>query len=266
MKRLLFTTLFFIALLTPASAQRFLGSVIGGINLSQVDGDEVYGFYKVGANVGAGISLPLDEKQCWSITLELLYSQKGSYKKSNPGYFDTLVYAESMFKDVDRSVPFDPRMKCKMQFDYVEVPIMAHYEDPNTGWAIGAGFSWGRIVRVKEVYNGFQRTTNVRSKTYSKSDWGVFADVKIRIWKGLKFNIRYQYSMVPIRKMDYTTMLLKTNEDGTITRNGVKESWNRKLYNSTISIRFIYVINEKFVKNEKGKWRKDTSSTAKKKH
>lgn len=264
MKRILITTLLFIAMLSSTQAQRFLGSIIGGINLSQVDGDEVYGFYKVGANVGAGISLPLDEKQCWSVTLELLYAQHGSYKKSNAGYFDTLVYAESMFTDVDRSVSFDPRMKCKLQLDYVEVPVMAHYEDPNTGWAIGAGFSWGRLVRAKEVYNGFQRTTNARSKTYSRNDWSIFGDVKIRIWKGLKFNIRYQYSLAPIRKMNYTTMLLNNN-NGEITRT-VKDSWTRKLHNNTITIRFIYVINEKFVKDENGKWKKDISSTEKKRH
>lgn len=224
-------------------SQRFLGGIVAGVNLSQVDGDEVYGFYKVGANCGALLSLPLDQKKHWSVSLELLYSQKGSYKKySAVGSFDTLTYASSMFNDVDRTIAFDPKMKCKLNLDYVEVPLMVHYEDHNTGWAIGAGFSWGRLVRAKEIYNGFARTTNVRSKTYSTNDWAVLGDLRIRIWKGLKLGVRYQYSLKSIRKIYYTTII---------------KSWGRNQYNSTISVRLMYIFNEKFVKNEKGKWTKD---------
>ncbi len=253
-KSIILLSILTIFCVSNLSAQRFLGTVIAGMNLSKIDGDEVDGFYKVGGNFGAALSLPLDAKQHWSITLELIYTQKGSYKKyKSAGAFDTLVYAANMYLDVDRSVPFDPLMKCRINLDYVEIPLMVHYEDHRTGWAIGAGFSWGRLVRAKEIYNGFTRTTNVRSKTYSTSDWGVFGDVRIRIWKGLKFGIRYQYSLAPTRKMTYT--LNKTN--------GATESWNRNFYNTSITLRLMYVINEKFVRNEKGKWTKDISSTAK---
>lgn len=255
MKRLLILSILFTMFLPGLFSQRFLGSVIAGMNLSKIDGDEVDGFYKAGANFGAALSLPLDEKQHWTVTLELLYTQKGSYKKYRAaGHFDTLVYAANMFTDVDRSVAFDPKMKCKINLDYVEIPIMVHYEDFRSGCSIGAGFSWGRLVRAKEIYNGFLRTTNVRSKTYSTSDWGVFADARIKLWRGLKLGIRYQYSLVPVRKMTYTTV--KTN--------GATDSWNRKFYNTSISVRLMYIINEKFKKDEHGKWVKDTSSTSKK--
>ena len=233
-------------------AQKFLGSVFAGVNLAQIEGDDVHGFYKVGANVGAGISLPLDAKQHWTITLELMFTQKGSYKKYRmESAFDTAGYASVMFEDVNRAVAFDPLMKCKINLDYVEIPLLAHYEDHNTGWAIGAGFSWGRLVRAKEIYNGFARTTNVRSKTYSTSDWSVLVDVRARIWKGLKFGLRWSYSIAPIRKLTYVTV--KTNGD--------TDSWTSNFHNHTISLRLMYIFNEKFVKNEKGKWTKDISKS-----
>ncbi len=40
------------------SAQIIKGEAILGTNLTQVDGDEAYGFHKFGANVGAGVMIP----------------------------------------------------------------------------------------------------------------------------------------------------------------------------------------------------------------
>ena len=220
-------------------AQRFIGSAIAGMNFSQIEGDDVHGFYKPGFNGGLGVTVALNRKQTWQVSLELLYSQKGSVKRCTAGYFDTAVYAPSMFVDVDRNVPFNPKMKCKIELDYVQIPVLVHYEERYSGCTFGLGFAWSRLVRAHEVYNGFTRTTNVRSGTYKKSDWSIIADINIRLYKNLNLNLRYEYSLVPIRIMTYG--YVRTDES-------IK--WDtHKYHNNMLSARLIYYINEKFYRN-----------------
>jgi hypothetical protein len=237
--RLLVAFLFSVSLIQNIEAQQFIGSVIAGANFGQIEGDDVHGFYKVGFNGGLGLTIPVDRKQAWQVSIELLYSMKGSVKHCDPGYFDTLTYAPSMFTDVDRSVPFDPKTKCNITLDYVQIPVMMRYEDRYSGCSFGLGFAWSRLVRAKEVYNGFARTTTVRSGTYKTSDWTVVADVNIRLYKNLTFNVRYEYSLVPIREPLYE---YKRNDGSTLAE-------VHKYHNNVLSARLIYYINEKFYKN-----------------
>lgn len=235
-------------------SQRFIGSAILGMNATQVDGDEVYGYNKFGFNVGASVMLALEPKQHWFATVELLFSQKGSFRKS---LVDSMVY--SNVNNIDYNFDYDSKIKYRLRLNYVEVPIIFHYEDPKTGWAFGAGFAWGRLVNIQEVENGWHLKTNLRSDIYRTSDWSVLGDVKIRLWKGLKLNLRYQYSFVPIRVRTFTN-----------TSNG--QTWDRKQYNNVITVRLIYSFNERYrlnyLKNKKGerngpKWVRDISIPSK---
>jgi hypothetical protein len=224
------------------AAQRFIGSVVAGANFAQIEGDNVHGFTKVGFNGGLGLTLPLNRKQTWQISLELLYSMKGSVKHySQAGNFDTNRLAPTMYEDVDRSVPFDPKTKCNISLDYVEIPVLIHYEDRYSGCTFGLGFSWGRLVRAHEVYYGFTRKIDVRSGTYKKNDWSVIADFNVRLYKNLNLNIRWQYSMVPIRTLQFDYV----RYDGSI------QSEVNKFHNHVISTRLIYYINEKFYENKR---------------
>ena len=235
-------TVFLLAVfaMQDIDAQRFIGSAIAGVNFAQIEGDDVHGFYKIGFNGGLGLTLPVDRKQSWQISLELLYSMKGSRKHCQPGYFDTINYAPSMFTDVDRSVPWDSTVKCDISLDYVQIPVMMRYEDKYSGCSFGVGFAWSRLVRAKEVYNGFARTTTVRSGTYKTSDWSVIADMNIRLYKNLNLNIRYEYSLVPIREAQFVYQ----SSDGSQL---VAET--HKYHNNMLSARLIYYFNEKFYKN-----------------
>ena len=58
------------------NAQRFQGSVLGGLNFAQIDGDELAGFNKLGLTGGFKIAYPLSKTNDFSI--EMLYSQRGS--------------------------------------------------------------------------------------------------------------------------------------------------------------------------------------------
>lgn len=190
------------------TAQVIKGEAILGMNLTQVDGDEVYGFKKVGANVGAGVLIPFGKN--WDVSLEALFSQKGANQKEQ--YDDSLSFAY------------------KLNLNYAEVPVLVMYTDKEFISA-GAGFSWGRLVGVKEWEHGqLVETTTVNSGVYSKNDFCILGDLRIRIYKQLKFNLRYQYSLVKIR----------TREFG-----NPPDTWTRDQYNNVITFRLIWVFNEK---------------------
>lgn len=221
-----------------AYGQRFIGSVIAGANVSQVDGDDVSGYKKPGAVGGASVMIALDKKMQWFATVELLYTQKGS-RSSTTRAFDTTNFAPAMFLDVNRDVAFhqSSKYKCRLDLDYVEVPVLFHFEDWHTGCAIGLGFAWGRLVRAQEWYNGFKRTTSINSGTYRTSDWSFVADLKFMIYKGLKLELRFQYSLRPIRTfvIEYSNVAQPTEY--------------KKQYNNLFSLRLVYSFNEKFIEN-----------------
>jgi len=202
----------FFGLGLQVSAQIIKGAAILGMNLSQVDGDEVYGFKKIGLNIGAGVIIPFDKKGKWDVSIEALYSQKGANQKRQ--YTDSIITGEY-----------------RINLNYVEIPVLVMFTDKDF-ISVGAGFSWGRLVGAKEWEHGVLiETTTASSGTYSKNDFCILADFRIRIYKGLKFNLRYAYSLVKIRTRDFENL--------------AGDTWTREQYNNVISFRLIYVFNEK---------------------
>lgn len=207
---LVFTSILFCA---PAvsQAQMIKGAVIGGFNLSQVDGDEVYGFNRIGLNVGVSAIIPLSER--WSVALENSFNQKGAYQKQQ--YYDSIDGITGEYN---------------LRLNYVSVPLTVQYHDMG-GLTFGAGFSWDRLVGFTEVEHGGLREPYSDSIAFNENDFNIIADIRFRIYKRLKFNLRYAYSIVPIREREFSNL----NSD----------TWMRKQYNNNISFRLIYVFNER---------------------
>ena len=101
MKHFTTTCLLVIILLScinQATAQRtrtFRGGIIGGINFSQIDGDGIYGYNKLG--VMAGVHLRAKYRKKVSFCLDMLYDQQGSspfteFTKYNSSYQIILDY------------------------------------------------------------------------------------------------------------------------------------------------------------------------------
>ncbi len=241
MKRIIFALLLTVIIgSSNVYGQRFIGSAIAGVNVSQIDGDEVFGYKKVGFNGGGSVMLALDRKQRFFFTVELLYTQKGArapLKSTNAdfrAFDDTLLF--------DNTMPVDSGLLRKtyynLQLDYVEVPILFHFEDPYTKAAIGVGVTWSRLVRVKEVEFGRPLTTDLQSGRYYTNEWSFIADVKFPLYKGLKLNFRYQYSLSAI------------GEPRTFYSNaGTKVE--RRPFNNLFSVRLIYSFNERWIENQK---------------
>lgn len=103
--------------------RRFEAGVVAGLNLSQVDGDKLRGFYKFGFQGGIKADAVLSDR--WKIGIELLFSQQGARKSG----FDV----PSSELDVER-----------IQFNMVEAPVLVHFRD----WKlqVTAGGSYGNII------------------------------------------------------------------------------------------------------------------------
>lgn len=224
----------FILLSTDGFSQRILGAVSAGTNLSQVDGDEVYGFKKFGLNVGPSVIIPFGKTKKWSVTLELLFSQLGSRQKEQ--------YSNDSIADTTTSEYYDGY---KLKLSYVQIPVLIHFTDKKIV-AAGVGFLYGQLVSAKEWedYNdlrGFFRTnTNLRSP-YTLSDLEVVADLRLRLYQRLWFNFRYSYSIFPIRTRQFVNPIYPDQVE------------TRKQYNNVLTFRLTYIFNEAIDNKKKEK-------------
>jgi len=208
--------LFFFGCATELNAQIIKGEAIVGMNLTQVDGDEVFGFKKLGANLGAGVMIPFGKRGRWDVSFETLYTQKGSKQRAQ--YSDSLNNGTVITGEY------------KLNLNYVEIPVMVMYTDKEFISA-GAGLSWARLVGVKEYEHGnLVETTTLNNDVYNKNDFSILADFRVRIYKSLKFNLRYQYSLFKIRTREFEDLAGNT--------------WTRDQYNNVITFRLIWVFNE----------------------
>jgi hypothetical protein len=199
-------------------AQVIKGALIGGFNLSQVDGDQVYGFHKFGINAGASAIIPL--KNRFSIALEILYSQKGSFQSTLYPYADSTG-------------------KYKLRLNYAEVPVLIQYNDKG-GFTFSAGMSYGRLVHVaEEQYNRKDKkiewdNVHLNDGTYKNDDFEILGDLRVRLYEGFYFNARYSYSMAKIRTRYFYSPF----------------NFTRKQYNNFLSFRVIWVINDKKIEEK----------------
>lgn len=262
-----------------AQAQIVKGEVFFGGNACQVDGDECFGFNRLGFHAGAGALVPITSFM--DIGLEVLFNQKGAFKKWPNTSNSTYPYA------------YDLRL------NYAEVPLMIYFTDKDI-LSLGIGVSYGRLVGLseknghyasteskevvwestgigmgdgklhwKDEYEGqglpaidkvqsldelatifyeqagFADTLNLtnfinNSSTYNPNDFCICADFRCRIWNGIHAELRYQYSLGSIRtRMFY--------ENWTMTL----PNQIRLQYNSSLTLRIVYIFNEHRSKSNK---------------
>ena len=112
-----------LILLLPslAGAQTFRASLLAGVNFSQIDGDDLFGYHQAGANAGIRVVAVLNDR--WRVGPEILFSQQGARRNTN---------------SINIS-PFD-----RFRLNTVEVPLMVYYKD----WRLTAeaGFSYQRMI------------------------------------------------------------------------------------------------------------------------
>lgn len=166
----------------------FSAGVIFGANFTQIDGDNFAGYHKFGLN-GGGIVYAKLAKNI-SASMELLYSQKGS-RGHKLKYSNSYNY---FIEDYD------------IKLDYVEIPFMFNYHDKRKSH-VSIGASFAQLLSSKESGAlGVPDSTNYpnidvdfEDYPFKKIDINILIGGTLHIYKGLYANLRYQYSIMPIR-------------------------------------------------------------------
>ncbi len=171
------------------SAQTFRGGMLVGINFSQIDGDNIYGYRKIGLLGGVTVRTSLHPR--WDIALEMLYDQQGS----------------SVFTAFTN--PKDPG---QIILDYVSFPLIFKYKDWMVERREGAadfyrfefdmGLQYGRAFRI--LGGGFPITDFL-----SKHFFGVLLGGQYFFTPYLAGQVRYTQAFWPIHRY----------EDGDLIRN-----------------------------------------------
>ena len=243
-------------------AQIIKGELFLGGNACQVDGDECFGYKKFGVHAGAGALIPITSFM--DVGLEVLFNQKGAYKRKAITSNSTFPYAYNL------------------KLNYAEIPVMVYLTDKDAV-SVGLGVSYGRLVGLNELQNGepsnyegvgigvgdgqlhwrqeaddlpdISQITSIdeladivykkypeandiselvaNSNTYRPHDFNICADLRFRIYDGFHAEVRYQYSLSPIRyRMFYKDVNLSIANQ------------IRTQYNNSITLRVVYLFNE----------------------
>ena len=264
MKRLRILTLllaFMVAAPTLLHAQIIKGEVFVGGNACQVDGDECYGYKKFGIHAGAGALVPILNVSDFSmdVGLEVLFNQKGAFKRNAYVSNSTYPYAYNLKLNY-AEIPLMLYLTDKGNYS---IGVGASYgrivgiDEKNNGVSTGIALGDGKlhwkenedklpdISRIDDinklseiVYSVFPDSTHIssvvsNSNTYRPNDFNICANLRVRLWEGLHAEVRYQYSLRPIRtRMFY--------EDANLTL----ANQIRLQYNNTITLRLVYIFNE----------------------
>ena len=261
MKRLrILTLLLALTMIAPTllHAQIIKGEVFLGGNLAQVDGDECFGYKRFGVHAGAGALVPITS---WmDVGLEVLFNQKGAYKRDAIVSNSTYPYAYNLklnYAEIPLMIYLTDkdRYSIGVGVSYGRIVGLDEKNDGiSTGIALGDGkLHWKEneenlpdISQVSEINElaeivhsaGFPDTVYLssviaNSNTYRPHDFNICADLRFRIWEGIHAELRYQYSLRPIR----TRMFYE--DAGLILANQI-----RLQYNNSITLRVVYIFNE----------------------
>ncbi len=156
--------------------------LLAGANFAQVDGDNYAGYRKIGANVGGIGHIRLYRHITFSF--EILYSQKGA--KSDIIRYSTLDSTTAV-------------LKYGIQLNYAEIPLMINYFDKNKSH-FGVGVSFSRLLNGTENLVTYPAVAiNLDNYPFRKQNYDLIIGGDLHLWKGLFLNVRFQYSLVPIR-------------------------------------------------------------------
>ena len=174
---------------TIQAQSKFLGGVLVGGNVSQITGDEAFGYNKFGfiAGVRGGYRL----KPNLSLEVELLFSQKGS--KVSPRY-----------KGNDSTTNAD---NWRIALDYFEIPVIISFHD----WMAEKGFYRLRFYGGLSIAYLFQsEITNEKyafiQPSLSKSDLSFLLGATYFMTKNLGITGRYTRAINKLWKNPTTSI------------------------------------------------------------
>ena len=182
--RLTLSGLLILLLIGVGNAQqRFSAGLVGGFNASQIDGDELAGFDKVGLH--AGFITTIDLESALNVNVEFLYSQRGS----RPDVFHP---------------EYDPDIEIGV--DYIELPVYISIGD---WWqeegeyfkaSFQGGLSYGRLLSsdVTDNYNSSEFSLEKYQEYFNENDLSWLLGVNFRFSKRWGVTGRYTRGIIPL--------------------------------------------------------------------
>ncbi len=152
-------------------SQGFKGGLIGGLVVSQVDGDAYAGYHKIG--IQGGIYSRYIFNKSWSLYNELKFIQKGSNQTN---------------KD-------DPYSDFKIKLNYIGLPFILNYQY-NDKFIFGAGLSYG-ILMSAEVQDG-AGIVDQEHLSYHNYDANLIIQIKYTLNEHLWIDVKGSYSIIYI--------------------------------------------------------------------
>lgn len=165
----------------------FTGGLLGGVNFTQIDGDSYKGYDNMGFTGGGIVFLPfgtdlgLPIPGTLALSMEVLFSQRGSKGGQNPGYG---VLSQNI------------------NLYYGDIPIMINWFRGTRKSIYGAGFSLGFLGYREELIDKGHGPALIKNNKFNFVDFSFVLSPTIHIWNGFHINPRFQYSLIPIRKND----------------------------------------------------------------
>lgn len=177
---ILLLLLSFTARVSAQEEKVFTGGLILGANFTQVDGDDYYGYHKIGLNTGAFVYAHFNK--VWGASMDLLFSQKGSRGA-----------AVSEYPGVGPAVD-----KYFIKLNYIEVPVTLHAIVCKFDFE--AGLSYARLMSSDEYAIAAQSIViDPDANRFNTSDINYVFGVRHDVYKRLALNFRFQYSVTPMR-------------------------------------------------------------------
>ena len=157
-------------------AQGFSASILGGFNLSQLEGDNLSGFNKPGLHVGMRTSYALKEKHGFS--LEFLFQQKGSSSTLKLG---------------------SPRNTERITLNYLSLPLQFYLNEWQdvSGYYIfrvEGGIVLNYLIDVSSTNSFFDRSID----QFREFDAGLSLGLAYSFSKTIKANFRFERSFLKI--------------------------------------------------------------------
>ncbi len=192
----LFFLAFFFLCHSCQAQQRFKAGLIGGFNLSQIDGDNAAGYERIGMMGGVrGVAILSNKSE---LSFELLYSQRGSQS------------------DLDVKSSINP---FKIKLNYIEVPVLFNYldweiedDDKNKYYKMHftGGFSYGRLLNA-DVEDGLPNSDlDIIATYFRQNDVSIVLGATFYANRHLGFTMRWNRSLI---------LLFKETEDTPNTQN-----------------------------------------------
>ncbi|MAQ47871.1 MAG: hypothetical protein CMD27_03230 [Flavobacteriales bacterium] len=166
----LFITLFCLLLNSICFSQNFNGGIIGGLSTSQVSGDGLSGFNKIGPRLGLYVNRQI---KWYGLQLELQYLTKGSKKNNDVNNF-TFDY--------------------NFHLDYVGVPI-CFLANIGKNLKLELGTSFNFLIRQKEEIEFYIDN----SRKVQNFETSIIIGLTYKINNKLSLNTRLSNSIIPIR-------------------------------------------------------------------